>query len=160
MSPLTAGTVYTGIVTQSGSMTDGRYRYDAIQACTLTVKSFDNCTVVCEIKRVENQKFIDGHSIPLPAWPEYLIKYLTTWGNAVERAIGTYDPCTGLLLLQGEEPVVTVDSWVQWSRHAYALLVDEKGIKGLAFDLEEGANRVSEVGRLRVVKNDGSTPRC
>jgi len=127
-------------------MTDGQYRYEALQTCALTVKSIDGNTTVCEIQRAENRKSINGSSDPLPLLPEYLRLYLTTWGSCTERATGTYDPLTGVLLLRGEEPVVVVHSWVQWSPHAYALVVGGDGMRGLAFDLDVGGDRVSEVG--------------
>lgn len=150
---LKIGSVFAGTVTQSGIMIEGQYHYHALQTCTLIIKSLAQGATTCEIRRVESKKFINGQPIPLHNWPEYLQQYLTTWGSAVESAVGTYCPRTGVLLLRGEEPVVAVKSSVQWSPHVYALLVDDGVIKGLAFDLGEGADYVSETGVMMLRKD-------
>jgi hypothetical protein len=148
---ITAGSIFTGTVTQSGVMLkEGQHRYKAIQTCTLTIESISGREVVCEIRRVECEKFIDGSSYPRPQLPEYLRLYLTTRGSCVERATGVYDPFTGVMLLRGGEPVVVSKSCVQWSQHHYALVVVGRRITGYAFNIEERDDRVEEAGVIRV----------
>jgi hypothetical protein len=148
---ITAGSIFTGTVTQSGVMLqEGQYRYKAIQTCTLTVESISGREVVCEIRRVECKKFIDGSSYPRPQLPEYLRLYLTTWGSCVERASGVFDPFTGVMLLRGGEPVVVLESCVQWSQHHYALVIVGGRITGYALNIGEYDDHVEEVGFIRV----------
>ena len=145
-----AGTVFKGTVTQTGAVTDGGYCYEALQTCTLTVVSVRGEAVVCDVGRVESEKFIDGESGWRLSLPDYLNSYLTTWGSCVERAIGTYDPFTGFLLLKGQRLKVVRESEVQWSHHYYALVVDGSRVTGPVFCLEKMEDRDSGVGALVV----------
>ena len=152
MSCLASGAMFPGAVTQSGTMVEGHYYYEAHQTCTLIVKEFDGRSLTCDIRRVERTKLINGSAAPVPSLPTYLRLYLTSRGSCVERATGTYDPLTSVLMLRGDEPVVEVESEVQWNPHLYLLMVDGGRVSGLVFDLkEECGDRVSGVGTMLVL---------
>lgn len=148
---LATGAVFRGMVTHTGVLLDGGYRYEALQDCCIRVLQVDGYSVVCEVHRTEKQKWVNGLSArDSQGLPDFLQKYLQSGkGWCVERAAGTFDPFTKVLLLRGAWPQVGGDSaHVVWSPHFYTLLVSEQGMSGTVFCMDGMEDRESGVGSL------------
>ena len=116
-----AGTRFEGMTVQQGCMSDG-FEYEAWQSCELLVISSGaeasggdeqgprqgGVPVVVDIVRVEVRKLVNGSEEVqrAPPLPFYLRRYLSTFGASRERAVGEYDPVSGLLVVAGTEPQV------------------------------------------------------
>jgi hypothetical protein len=152
----TAGARLTGAVTQTGVLLDGGYRYEVLQDCSIRVAEVNGLSVVCEVDRTENRKWVNGLSEDdegAKALPPPLRAYLQTSrrSGCSERATGVYDPFTRVLRLRGEWPSSSHaggGDTVLWSPHIYTLLVSQQGLAGTVFCNDGMADRQSGVGSL------------
>ena len=152
---LTPDLCFCGSVTQSGTILQNGHRFDALQSCKIRLTSVSASRVECEVHRTEMLKFVDDIENPCDpraatALPPYLISYLRDKGSCVERAVGTYDPFTRVLLLKGVEVTVSEPSDVLWSPHFYSLVVESDRVVGTAFCMDGLQDRENEVGSVEL----------
>ena len=150
---LATGVKFKGAVTQTGVLLDGGYRYESLQVCCIRVLQVDGCSIVCDVHRTEEKQWVNGLSAcdgQAQALPDFLRKYLqSNNGWCVERAAGSYDPFTRVLLLRGSWPHKQGDSeHVLWIPHFYTLLVSQQGMSGTVFCMDGMDDRESGVGSL------------
>ena len=107
------GVRLTGTVTQSGTLKNGGFCYEAMQFCELEFISVRGNSVTCEIKRREQFKTVNKIAAGGEGFndlPEFLKSYLGSQGSCREPACGTYDPFNRVLLLKSQWPSMTETS--------------------------------------------------
>lgn len=157
---LALGNVLIGCVTQTGTLLEGGYRYEARQHCEVRITWVEGSKVACEIHRSERFKWVDGLSLDenpdkVKALPPFLQRYLRSKGSCIENAQGVFDPFTRILTLKGQWPQADhLSEDVVWSPHLYTLIAMDGYISGAVFCLDKMDDRESGIGSLLVMLAD------
>jgi hypothetical protein len=150
MQTLSAGSVFTGTVTQSGVMVEDECRFEALQICTLTVTAVDHNDISCDIRRQESKKFVNGSAESRPGVPVYLTNWMNSLDSCLEHAIGTFNPFTSMLIMRSERPDTESSPNTVWSPHLYILLVEGRSLSGPAICTDGLDDRENDIGALKV----------